>query len=517
MSRDKLLTRCAVESRIADGDWLVIYHNKVLKLNNWAPRHPGGDKAIQHMVGRNASDEMDVYHSDETIKTFGTYQVGKIEGEWRNFTPPIQGGSFRTQQEIELDEGVVLSDNEEDELDDDDIIRKVIETYDRKLVKEDIENLPSLDMETQKSIQQKFRQMHKEFVEEGFFQCTYWGYAREFSRISTLFFLSYLTFKTESNWSLFFSAICMGLAWHQLTFIAHDAGHMGITHHYQIDNIVGVLIADFMGGLSVGWWKNNHNVHHLVTNDPVADPDIQHLPFFAVSSKLFGSVKSTFYDKVLWYDAVAKMLIPFQNWTYYLILSFGRFNLYRLSWEYLIKGIGPRHGKGAWLRYFEILGMAVFAYWFGYLVIYNSLETNWQRFLYVMVTHVVTMPLHVQITLSHFAMSTSNLGPVESFPQHQLRTSMDVDCPAWLDFIHGGLQFQAIHHLFPRMPRHNLRAAQAKVIKFCDEVGLKYTIYGFTRGNVHVINKLGDVAKQAKILADCTKHCQEQAVKTKSL
>ena len=60
-----------------------------------------------------------------------------------------------------------------------------------------------------------------------------------------------------------------------------------------------MLIADWFGGLSLGWWKRNHNVHHLITNDPVHDPDIQHLPFFAVSVRLFQNVYSTYYDKIL--------------------------------------------------------------------------------------------------------------------------------------------------------------------------------------------------------------------------
>lgn len=30
---------------------------------------------------------------------------------------------------------------------------------------------------------------------------------------------------------------------------------------------------------------------------------------------------------------------------------------------------------------------------------------------------------------------------------------MGIDCPEWSDFFHGGLQFQAIHHLFLRVPR----------------------------------------------------------------
>lgn len=116
---------------------------------------------------------------------------------------------------------------------------------------------------------------------------------------------------------------------------------------------------------------------------------------------------------------------------------------------------------------------------------------------------MVTAPVHVQITLSHFAMSTADLGVAESFPQRMLRTTMDVDCPAWLDFFHGGLQFQAVHHLFPRIPRHNLRKCQKMVMEFCEDVGIPYALYGFQEGNEMVIGHLGEVAKQARILAEC--------------
>jgi delta8-fatty-acid desaturase len=84
-----------------------------------------------------------------------------------------------------------------------------------------------------------------------------------------------------------------------------------------------------------------------------------------------------------------------------------------------------------------------------------------------------------------------------------LRTTMDVDCPPWLDFFHGGLQFQAIHHLFPRIPRHNLRKTQRLVQEFCDEVGIPYALYGFVDGNKQVIGRLADVARQVAILAKC--------------
>lgn len=127
------------------------------------------------------------------------------------------------------------------------------------------------------------------------------------------------------------------------------------------------------------------------------------------------------------------------------------------------------------------------------------------RLIFVMVSHVTVLPLHVQITLLHFAMSTVDLGPQESFPQKMLRTTMDVDCPSWLDFFHGGLQFHVIHQLFPRIPRHNLRRAQNLVQEFCNDVGIPYALYGFVEGNEKVIGALEKVSRQSAISAKCQK------------
>lgn len=53
-------------------------------------------------------------------------------------------------------------------------------------------------------------------------------------------------------------------------FTAHDAGHRAITHIFVVDTLIGMFIADFCCGLSIGWWKSSHNVHHLITNHPVS-------------------------------------------------------------------------------------------------------------------------------------------------------------------------------------------------------------------------------------------------------
>ena len=54
----KVFDRREIEALIANGRSIVIVDNKVLKVDAWLPYHPGGDKAMQHMIGRDATDEV---------------------------------------------------------------------------------------------------------------------------------------------------------------------------------------------------------------------------------------------------------------------------------------------------------------------------------------------------------------------------------------------------------------------------------------------------------------------------
>jgi delta8-fatty-acid desaturase len=59
--RSKLFSRREIEGLIADGRAIVIVDSKVLKVDAWLPYHPGGEKAIRHMIGRDATDEVQRY------------------------------------------------------------------------------------------------------------------------------------------------------------------------------------------------------------------------------------------------------------------------------------------------------------------------------------------------------------------------------------------------------------------------------------------------------------------------
>ena len=77
---------------------------------------------------------------------------------------------------------------------------------------------------------------------------------------------------------------------------------------------------------------------------------------------------------------------------------------------------------------------------------------------------------------------------------------MDVDCHPWMDWFHGGLQFQLEHHLFPRVPRWQLR----KLCALTDSIFAKYDVpvvrIPFVEANIMVLNHMAKVgAKVAKM------------------
>ncbi|KAH7323654.1 fatty acid desaturase-domain-containing protein [Rhexocercosporidium sp. MPI-PUGE-AT-0058] len=534
--RETVLCPVEVNQLIDDGHAIVILDRKVLKLDSWLQYHPGGDKCILHMVGRDASDEIVAFHPADVRKQMLRYQIGVLAKRWENVLPPLQRGPNQPVEEtieIEIDDGSetesLSSSTNLSEIFDNDHLRpgltqrrtrtgsvssrssvsdmessapeKIDVQVDNKLpelTSESTESTAPMDQEKLDEIADSFRTLIAKLEDRGLYNCNYWAYLSDIVRLTIIF--STMLYFLHKGWYVT-SSIFMGGFWHQMVFIAHDAGHKGITHNYHIDTLIGMTIGNHLGGLSMGWWKRSHNIHHIVTNDPAHDEGIQHLPFMAVSTEFFKSLYSTYHDRVMAYNAFAQFVVPYQKYLYYPLLCFGRFNLYVLSLEFIFMDKGPKSNR--WHRFYELSGQIFFWFWFGYLIMWCSIPTWTQRILFLMISHMVTMPLHVQFTLSHFAMSTITPSRNEPWALQQLRTTMDVDCPAWLDWMHGGLQFQTIHHLFPTMPRHNLRAASEEVKVWSKDVGVQYEVYGFVECNGKVLSRLEEIGRQARYMKEC--------------
>ncbi|KIK28406.1 hypothetical protein PISMIDRAFT_580801 [Pisolithus microcarpus 441] len=518
----RLWSRREVADRILAGDTLVVYGGRLLRIPQaWLNAHPGGSLAILHFVGRDASDEIDAFHSQDTMHIINRFCVGTVETSlygWEPFQPPVMLGWIRKQasdgsftwhrQATAIPASNVPSGNL--------LVPDHAPAADRHQYGgpslSDLVPSPSyLSLEVQAQHSAAYKRLHERIVEAGLYKTRYLsGYGPEIARYLFLAFSS--AYAYFNNW-LITSAVCLGFLWHQLVFTVHDLGHMGVTHEWNTDRLLAIFLADFIGGLSVGWWVDNHNVHHLVTNHPSHDPDIAHMPFMAISTAFFHSLWSTYYKRTMTFDRFSAFLVSLQHKLFYVLLAFGRFNLYVNAYSFLLrKTFDHRKARGGrWSWWLEVVGVLFFWCWFGALLRGCG---SWKMALaYLFTSHLVTSPLHVQIVLSHFSMSTEDLGPTESFPHRQLRTTTDVICPPYLAFLHGGLHLQVTHHLFPRLPRHNLREASFLVKQFAREQGLSYAEFGFVRGNRAVLDVLKAVAEQARILGTVAENEIREAMK----
>jgi hypothetical protein len=53
-------------------------------------------------------------------------------------------------------------------------------------------------------------------------------------------------------------------------------------------------------------------VHHVATNSLGHDPDIQHLPLIAVDPGFFASVFSFYHNRMMPFDAAARLMVRYQ-------------------------------------------------------------------------------------------------------------------------------------------------------------------------------------------------------------
>jgi hypothetical protein len=61
MSQKNVVCGQEIKQLIAQGEPVVIHEGYALNISTWIDNHPGGRLAILHMVGRDATDEINMY------------------------------------------------------------------------------------------------------------------------------------------------------------------------------------------------------------------------------------------------------------------------------------------------------------------------------------------------------------------------------------------------------------------------------------------------------------------------
>jgi delta8-fatty-acid desaturase len=135
-----------------------------------------------------------------------------------------------------------------------------------------------------------FRRIREQLMQEGLFQTNYWWYFRKFLWQLFLFISAIsCTLLSTNLYVNLLGALLLGFFWQQVAFIGHDLCHNAVTHNRVVDTLIACVTTTLFG-VSAEWWKRSHNTHHVVTNSLEHDPDIQHLPVFAISEKFFNKV-----------------------------------------------------------------------------------------------------------------------------------------------------------------------------------------------------------------------------------
>ncbi|WCJ29607.1 Fatty acid/sphingolipid desaturase [Euphorbia peplus] len=345
-------------------------------------------------------------------------------------------------------------------------------------------------------VSKDYRKLVSEFTKAGLFEKK--GHTTFVTLCAVLVLFVISLYGVLTSESALIHVLCggiIGFLWIQSGWIGHDSGHYRVMSTPGWNRLTQVLTGNCLAGISIGWWKFNHNTHHIACNNLNFDPDLQHMPMFAVSSKFFGSIRSCFYERKMNFDSFTRLMVSYQHFTYYPVMCFARLNLFAQSIILLSsKKKVPNRGQ-------EILGVLVFWIWYPLLV---SCLPNWgERVVFVFASFSVCAIQHVQFTLNHFSSNVYVGAPSgNDWFEKQTMGTLNINCSPWMDWFHGGLQFQIEHHLFPRLPRYNLRRISPFVIELCKKHNLPYNAASFFMANVMTLKTLKTAALQARDLTN---------------
>jgi delta8-fatty-acid desaturase len=263
-----LWSREKVAERILNGDTLLVYRGTILSIpNSWLEAHPGGALAILHFVGRDATDEVDAFHDEQALRKLRAFAVGSVElGEegWQPLVPPVMSGWVRRigldGKQTWYNEATAVRSTQNTEISPSSQILLV----EKQATSTSLEDAPSLaslapppsdlSLRTQQKHSAAYKELHEKITAAGLYKTPYLtGYGPEVVRYALFAGISILAY--SYGWFMT-SALFLGALWHQLVFTVHDLGHMGVTHSWVKDRLIAITLADFIGGLSIGWWAN---------------------------------------------------------------------------------------------------------------------------------------------------------------------------------------------------------------------------------------------------------------------
>jgi fatty acid desaturase len=279
----------------------------------------------------------------------------------------------------------------------------------------------------------------------------------------------------DSWWQIGVAAF-LAVVFTQLGFIGHDAGHRQIFRSKRANYLVGLVHGNLAIGLSYGWWVDKHNRHHANPNQEDKDPDID-IGALAFTAGQAGAKRGP----------VIRFIARHQRYTFFPLLLLEAVQLH-LSSMRALAGRGVRH------RSWEALLLGLHAA--GYFTVVLLVVSPLKAVVFIVVQQALFgLYLGCSLAPNHKGMPILAAGDRTDFLRRQVLTSRNVRGGWLVDFTLGGLNYQIEHHLFPSMPRPNLRRAQPIVRAFCHQLNILYCETTLPRSYAQALRHLHEVGQ----------------------
>jgi fatty acid desaturase len=279
------------------------------------------------------------------------------------------------------------------------------------------------------------------------------------------------------SWWQMATAVVLGVAFTQAAFLGHDAGHKQILRTRCGSYVLGLLHGNLAVGLSYGWWIDKHNRHHAHPNEVGSDPDI-------------GTGVLVFMPGERRRHRMTRLLTRAQAYLFFPLLLLEGLNLH-------VAGLLALRERPTAARWWEGLLLAV--HLIAYAAVVLLVLSPVQAIVFVAVQQgVFGLYMGCSFAPNHKGMPILEPGEQPDYLRRQVLTSRNIRGGRGLDFVLGGLNYQIEHHLFPSMPRPNLRRAQPLVRDFCLQRKIAYAettllaSYGMSLRHLHAVRQPAD-------------------------
>jgi fatty acid desaturase len=278
-----------------------------------------------------------------------------------------------------------------------------------------------------------------------------------------------------ATWWQLVTAVVLGVLSTQIAFLGHDLGHKQVVRTRRVSYLLGLVHGNLAVGLSIGWWLDKHNRHHAHPNHAELDPDV------APAGPLIF-----FPEQGAGRRGLAGWVTRHQAVLFFPITLLEGLNLHVGSIQALRTGtIRARRLESALLAVHLAAFVAA-----PFLVLYP-----WQALAFIGL-HQAVFGFYMGCSFAPNHKGMPPLTPAEErdYLRRQVLTSRNVRGGRFVDLLLGGLNYQIEHHLFPSMPRPNLRRARPLIAEFCADRGIRYTETGLLTSYRLVLGHLSKVA-----------------------